>query len=287
MKTVFLIINYNDMKTSEHLIENVKDYQNIDLLLVLDNQSSDSSFSYLYKKYHNGKRVHVIQSEANKGYAYAINFGCSYILSLMNECNLIVSNSDIEIQSNDVIYELLKAKENSNAAMIAPLIRESDGYSKGMKTPTPVQDALMNMVYIHRFFAKKYLQYDDGFYKDRDLVAVDTVLGCFFMIDTNALRDVGFFDEHTFLYYEEYIIGKKLKEKEYKVVVDMNVEVFHNHSVSIDKNLNRLNKWKQLKKSQYYFQTIYNKANLIERFLLNTTRSINYVLFKIIYSIKK
>lgn len=285
MKTVFLIINYNDALTSEKLIENIKDYPSIDLITVLDNKSSDNSFSYLYDKYH-GEHIHVIQSEGNKGYAYAINYGCNYVTTLLGDCNLIVSNSDIEIDNNDSIDKLLKTKKQYNSAITAPVIREHTGFSKGMKTPTPVQDAILNMIYIHRFFTKKYLEYNDEFYKDKEMVEVDTVLGCFFLIDTKALKDVGYFDEHTFLYYEEHIIGKKLKTKNYKVIVDLGIEVFHNHSVSIDKSLNRLGKLKQLKKSQYYFQTQYNHANVFERFLLNFTRGFSYMIFKIVYSIK-
>ena len=285
MKKVFLVINYNDATTTEKLIENIKDYPSIDLIIVLDNKSSDDSFAYLYNKYYS-EDIHVIQSEANKGYAYAINYGCNYATALFGDCNLIVSNSDIEIGTDNVVSGLVESKKQYNAAIVAPIIREHTGFSKGIKTPTPSQDAILNMIYIHRFFTKKYLVYNDKLYKDKNVVEVDTVLGCFFLIDTRALKDVGYFDEHTFLYYEEHIIGKKLKGKNYKVIVDLNVEVFHNHSVSIDKSLNRLGKLKQLKKSQYYFQTQYNHANILEKFLLNFTRGFSYIIFKVVYSIK-
>ncbi len=96
------------------------------------------------------------------------------------------------------------------------------------------------------------------------------------MIDSKHLEEVGFFDENTFLYYEENIIAKKLKDKDLKTYIDCNACVIHNHSVSINKSLNRLNKYVQLKKSQYYFQTVYNHANIFERFLLKLTYYMSY-----------
>ena len=43
----FLIINYNDAKTTIHLLENIKHYSCIDQIVVVDNHSTDDSFDVL------------------------------------------------------------------------------------------------------------------------------------------------------------------------------------------------------------------------------------------------
>lgn len=283
MKSVFLIINYNDVETTMSLIENIKGYACLDLIVVLDNMSTDDSYRIL-KKYC-CSHIHVIQSEANKGYAYAMNYGCKYLINLFGDCNIIVSNADIVINREEDILRLIHTKTDE-MAILAPVIREHDGVSRGWKIPTPFQDSLLNLVYVHRFLKPKLLYYPDEYYQNKELVEVECILGCFFMIDSRYLEKAGFFDENTFLYYEENIMAKKLKDIQAKTMICCEVQVFHNHSVSIDKSVSRLNKYVALKTSQYYFQKHYNHANVFECFLLRFTYWFSYGIFKIIYSLK-
>ncbi|MEG2385022.1 MAG: hypothetical protein RSB19_05570, partial [Erysipelotrichaceae bacterium] len=77
--------------------------------------------------------------------------------------------------------------------------------------------------------------------------------------------------------YEENILYKKLEQIHKKVCIDSNVSVVHNHSVTIDKSMNKLNKYKELKKSQYYFHCVYNKANMLQRCLLKLSDKFTYL----------
>ena len=54
------------------------------------------------------------------------------------------------------------------------------------------------------------------YYKERPyerLIDFEVPSGCFFIIKTDAFMKVGMFDERTFLYAEEIILGYKLKER--------------------------------------------------------------------------
>ncbi len=284
MKNILLIINYNDAETTKVLIDNVRDYEVLDGIVILDNKSSDDSYDELRKL--ETSKIKVIQSEANKGYAYAINFGSNYIRRVFGDSHVIVSNSDIVIYQEDDIQHLIHTHEQTNAGITAPIVREHEGLSKGWKNPTPLQDAILNIVYIHRFLKPKFLYYKDSYYENKKHVPVEVILGCFFIIDTNTLEQVDGFDEHTFLYYEENIMAKKLEQISKQTYIDCEVEIFHNHSVSINKSVSRLRKYTTLKDSQYYFQTKYNHANAFERFLLKLTAKCSYLIFSIAYRVK-
>ena len=65
---------------------------------------------------------------------------------------------------------------------------------------------------------------------------------------------MGYFDEGVFLYYEENIMGIKTKKLGKNIIVCNNVDVIHDHSVSIDKSLKRIKKYDILKTSQEYFE---------------------------------
>ena len=59
-KLVFIIINYNDYKTTKRLLDNIKDYKVIDKIYVVDNHSTDDSYENLKKL--KIKRYEVIET---------------------------------------------------------------------------------------------------------------------------------------------------------------------------------------------------------------------------------
>lgn len=279
MKTIFLIINYNDYHTTEKLLNNIKKYNCIDHILVVDNNSTDDSFSMLNKI--SIDNLTVIKNKENKGYGAGINFGCQYAQSKFGDCYIIVSNPDVVIYSENDLKTLINTFDDETA-IVAPIIKEHEGFNRGWKVPTPVDDILLNLVVIHKILRPKLLFYKDDIYKN-NVVEVEAVSGCFFLINSNYLKKCGYFDENIFLYYEENVISKKIQQIKKKIKINTTVEVFHNHSVTIDKNINKINKYKELKKSQIYFQKYYNHANWIELFLLKLTNKINIVIYHLFY----
>ncbi len=279
MKTGFLIVNYNDFETTNILLNTIQLYQNIDQIVVVDNCSSDNSYSELLKVAN--EHIVILQNSANKGYGSGINLGAKYLIDTLGDCNIIVSNADIVIENEQVLQILIDSKPN-DFGIIAPLIKEHEGYSKGWKIPTPMQDTLLNLVYIHKFLRPKLIEYKAKHYTKDSVVDVEVVSGCFFMIDSKALQQVNYFDEEVFLYYEENIISNKLKSIGKKIYINTSIEVFHNHSVSIDKSINHLGKYKELKKSQLYFQKKYNKANICSIGLLKLSEKLSYVIIKLL-----
>ena len=133
---------------------------------------------------------------------------------------------------------------------------------------------------MHEKVRKKYLHYKEEHYNNK-IVDVDIVSGCFFLIRSDVLKQIDFFDENVFLYYEENILCSKLKQHNLRTVINTDVEVFHNHSVTIDKNIKRINKYKILKNSQMYFEKKYNGANIFEIFLLWLTNKITLLIYYI------
>lgn len=277
MKNCFIIVNYNDYKTTYNLIQNIKNYDIVNEIVIVDNDSKDNSYQELLKLKNN--KITILKNESNKGYGSGINLGSKYLIDKYKKCNIIISNPDIVISSENVIIDLIKTL-SLDVAVVAPIIKEHVGYSKGWIQPTPWIDILSNIVCLHKKVKDRYLLYNDDYYKE-PITEVDIVSGCFFLIRSDALKTINFFDENVFLYYEENILCSKLKENNLKTVINTEIEVFHNHSVTIDKNINRINKYKILKKSQMYFEKKYNNANAFEIFLLWLTSKITLLIYYI------
>lgn len=278
MKNSFLIINYNDYESTSSLLNNIKNYTCLDKIVVVDNASNDGSYEKLIEKYQT-QNISIIKNVANNGYASAINFGVKYLEEKLGESNIIVSNADIVIYCEEDLTQLIQSK-NKDCAILAPIIKEHTGLNRGWKIPTPLQDGLLNLVFIHKFIRPLLIYYKDKHYHD-ELVEVEAVSGCFFLIDSKYLKQVKYFDENTFLYYEENIISKKIETIHKKIIINTKVEVLHNHSISIDKSIKSMKKYQILKKSQFYFQTKYNHANWVDRGFLKFTSGLSYFILKV------
>ncbi len=280
-KLGMVIVNYNDYKTTIELLNNVKDYKCLNSIVIVDNKSTDDSVKYL-KKYES-KKIVVLESAENKGYASGLNIGAKYLNDKYKDCNIIFSNADIIINKEEDLKKL-SSDIKGDIAVVGPTIvqrNEISGeneLSRGWMLPTISDEIKFNLPYISRKYRKEILYHED--YYNEDISIVGVVSGCIFCVSGKVLKEIGYFDENTFLYYEEQILSKKLKDINKQVAVDNNVVVIHNHSVTVDKNIKKINKYKIMKTSQEYFVKKYLNASDKELKKLNFTNKLSlYILY--------
>ena len=82
------------------------------------------------------------------------------------------------------------------------------------------------------------------------------------------MKKIKYFDEGTFLYYEENILAKKAKDKGLKSYVDTKLSINHKQSLSVNKSLKKIGKYKNLKKSMFYYEKNYNHIGFLKLFIL-------------------
>ena len=122
-----VIVNYNDAKTTKRLLDNVKDYQILDKIVVVDNNSTDNSLKEL-KKY-NKKKIEIIENKRNLGYATALNIGAKKVIKELGKCHIIFSNSDVIINGEDSLLELSKTI-SKKIKVVGPTIVEGTNLKK-------------------------------------------------------------------------------------------------------------------------------------------------------------
>jgi len=265
-KLGMVIVNYNDFDLTKRLLNNIKDYKCLSHIVVVDNNSPDDSFEKL--KEFESNRITIIKNRCRQ-YSSGLNVGAKCLIKKVGECNIIFSNSDIIIKGEEDLKKL-SSNSNKDVVVVGPTVEEHGVINRGWPLPTTNQEILFNIPLLSRYFKKKYLSYPEEHYK-KDTSLVDVVSGCFFLVDSKFLEENDYFDEKTFLYYEEQIFAKKVKQAKKKELIDNRVIVIHDHSVTIDKALNRLKKQKTLKQSQRYFCKEYLEANNIQMALLYIT----------------
>ena len=83
---IFLIVNYNDYDNTFKLLKNIKNYNVIDEIVVVDNNSNIECKNKL--KEIKIKRLTILLSSENRGYGSAINIGCRYIKKKYGNANV-------------------------------------------------------------------------------------------------------------------------------------------------------------------------------------------------------
>ena len=265
-KLGMVIVNYNDFDMTSRLLNNVKDYKCLFHIVVVDNNSTDDSFEKL--KEFESNRITIIKN-SSRHFSSGLNVGAKCLIKKVGECNIIFSNSDIIIKGEEDLKKLSSNIKN-DIVVVGPVVNEHGVLNRGWKLPKVNYEILFNIPLLSRYYKKKLLSYSEDCYAS-DTTVVDVVSGCFFIVSGEFLKNNNYFDEHTFLYYEEQIFATKVKKAKKKELIDNQVVIIHDHSVSVDKSIKRLEKQKVLKQSQRYYAKKYQKANKVQMALLYIT----------------
>ena len=272
-KVGMIILNYNDYETTSNYLKTINNYKSLNKIIVVDNNSTDGSFDKL--KGFKNEKIDIIKTDNNNGYSSGNNYGIKYMNDNYDIDYVIISNPDISV-TDSVIERLTKDLDNNeDISLVAPIINQLGEKIRGWRLPNIKDEILSNINFYHRK-VEKNLRYPDEKYTG-NLTRVEVVSGCFFMIRNSVLGMVRNFDEGTFLYYEENILGQKLKNIDKKSFIDNEASVTHNLSVSVDKSFNSIKKYKILKQSQKYYVKYYLKPNFFGNILLVLTYRISLV----------
>lgn len=244
-----VILNYNNAETVKHLWNLIHEYKIIDHIIIVDNLSSDDSYSSL--KQLRTEKVEVIETDYNGGYSYGNNFGSFFLIDKYHPDILIIANPDVEFTEKFIVRIVRDMiKEKAQAA---------SGYMVLPKNSLPIQwnpqiNSFWNETLACTYFIKKLFPYKGKIIKSgTGIQSVEWIPGSLFAIDADVYKKLGGLDERVFLYYEEQILGKKFLNHGYRMIVDTDISYFHNHKFTINRSSNKIVQVKQSYASKYFF----------------------------------
>lgn len=265
-----IVLNYND---SQNTIRICKDYEKmkiVDRIIVVDNNSSDNSFKKLEGL--KGKKIDVIKTDSNNGYAYGNNYGIKYATDNYGDFQYIgISNPDIYVKQEAIDACVNYLDGNENIAICAPKMLDLKGNEhplSGWQLRSIRGDIWDSSLFLTRLVKRPHIEMYDKDYMSQDEITVDCVAGSFFIIRNSIFSEIGYFDENTFLYYEEDILGNKIKKAGYKNVILNKYNFTHMESVSVDKSMKFMKKFKNLQKSKIYYHKTYNENSNFFKILI-------------------
>lgn len=270
MKVAFVVLNYNTYRLTLGFVSNlyrVAAGREFDLIVV-DNHSSNESLDVLEKESCSGSFV-LLKNPVNSGYAAGNNIGIKYAVEHGADY-IIVANNDIEIVSFDVIDGMISLlAENNNIGAVSPRIIGS----KGEKDP-PIyfkKPSFIDLSFGILSFNRKRFSFDDSL-----TTKIYAPRGSFMVLRSTSIRDVGFLDEKTFLYYEEPILAERMLSVGLECWHYGAGYVIHNHGATINSTTNRASICKTLLKSQKYYLTHYRHMGVLKTFICSLYKKIGF-----------
>ena len=264
MKIATIVVNFNDEVDTTNFVSTISKYNCIDRIVVVDNNSTTIG---AFEKLKNLKddKVDVIGSGKNGGYNYGNNFGIKYLESNGEKFDYyLICNPDIEI-SEEAIKKCIDVFGNDkHIGIVAPRmynksdkpIRRSSWKIRTFWRDVVHSTRLLEIIFYSVLRRGEYSEKD----YEKDVLEVEAIAGSCFIIRSDVLHDIDYLDENIFLFYEEDILAKRLKNKGYKVISLNSQKFIHYESQTIGKTFSYFTKMVKLFKSKMYFQKTYNNV---------------------------
>ena len=221
-----LVLNYKGFDDTVECVDNLlqQGYDNFKIV-VLDNDSQDSSFEKLAEKYPD---LLVVQTGANLGYAGGNNVGIR-LAQQAGAKYVGVLNNDITADPFMVNKIVEAMEQDEKLAMTGPVILEWDRdivQSAGARISLYTGDSIF---YHQGEIFDELKQKDTAQYKLNDLG------GAALFVRTEVLEKIGLIPEDYFLFYEETEWCLKAKKAGFKLACVPTTFIHHKESSSIGK----------------------------------------------------
>ena len=232
--TVSIVIYKTPPQKLRRLLESLNHTSlNINVSLI------DNSPTNGLERFIKNSAVHYIHNGENKGYGSANNIILKRTLNIAKYH--LVLNPDIYF--NDSVIEKLYSymEDHKDIGLIMPKVLYPDGTPQYLCKLIPRPYELI----IRRFspWGKLYEQINNRF--ELRFTGYDTVMdvpylsGCFMFMRTEALREIGLFDERFFMYFEDTDLSRRMHKK-YRTVYYPHVSIYHTYDKKSRNNLRLL-----------------------------------------------
>ena len=164
----------------------------------------------------------------NLGYGRGHNIAIRKVLD-SSEFHLVL-NSDITFGPTVLNHLVEYLKEHKEVGLIMPKVLFSNGELQYVckLMPTPI-DLILRRFLPDRFLQKKKEKFELAFTGYDKIMNVPYLSGCFMLLRTKVLKEIGLFDERFFLYPEDLDLTRRIHQK-YQTVFYPNETIVHAHA---------------------------------------------------------
>lgn len=178
-------------------------------VIVVDNASRDGSADMVAKDF---PQAHLERSATNLGFAAANNIG----FRIAGGRYIVLLNPDALVEPATLNKAIAHMDQCPRAGLAGGRLIDHGGADQpsARQFPSLLNEFLVLSGLAARFpCSRLFGRFDRTWADPEKAAAVDWVPGAFSIIRAQALKEIGFFDERFFLYYEEVDLCRRLKNR--------------------------------------------------------------------------
>ena len=250
MKTFDLTVVITSFHSRKKIFSCIESVGKSIKIIVIENSNDETLKEEIYTRYQN---VECVLSKENLGYGAGNNLG----LSMVKTNYALIVNPDVILNNDAVNKFFLSIKNLKDFGIIAP-ISENEKYNN---------------------FSIK---------NDKEIKEVDNVKGFAMFLNMKNLKQINFFDDNFFLYFEEIDLCRRLKENNSKIFIDPKIKVSHSggssHNSKIEKPMELSRNWHWMWSTFYFHKKHYGYLSAIIKILPKFSSSlIKFIIFLITF----
>lgn len=258
MRLSILIVNWNTRDLVISCVNSILKYAPVSSqggpdfsyeVIVVDNASKDGSAEAMINLFGHNKRIRIIQSLRNLGFARGTN------LAYKNSTGeyLFLLNPDAEVTDGALAHLVNYLDEHPEAAVVGPRLVNPDGTLQHSVRRFPgLATSIAVFSGFHRLLKLRgYLMTDFDYNREAE---VDQVMGAALMTRRRITEELGFLDEKFWLWYEEVDFCKRVIEAGYKVMYYPMSTVMHRKGESFSQMPVFMRKRTVARSLIYYFR---------------------------------
>ena len=220
-------------------------------IIIIENSNDHLLKKEIQSRYNN---VECVLSNENLGYGAGNNLG----LSMVKTEYALIINPDVTLKNDAIENFFSSINKVENFGIIAPVSKN-----------------------------EKYSNFNIDL--DKDIKEVQNVKGFAMFLNMKNFKEIGFFDENFFFYFEEIDLCKRLKNNNIKIYIDPSIEVSHlggtSHNEEINKPMELSRNWHWMWSSFYYHKKHFGYMSGLMKILPKLLSSIiKFIIYLIIFN---
>jgi GT2 family glycosyltransferase len=224
--TQIVVLNWNSCEMTANCLRSLLAMRGEQFtIVVIDNGSSDGSVEYLRDTF---PQVQVIAQPCNLGFAAGCNVGMGIALDSGTEYVLLVNN-DTQVDPEMLEELLCEARKNPAAAMVSPKIFYYN--------PPDIIWWAGGRYSLWRGLPSHVGRHERNGPKLDEPCAIEWATGCVLLLRSEALRQVGMFDERIFGNGEDLDLSLRLLKYGWTIRYAPRARVWHKEGVDYRRNV--------------------------------------------------
>lgn len=214
MKLSILIVNWNTRDLVVKCVNSILKYAPNFFyeVVIVDNASQDGSADTITNLFGHHKHIHLIQSLRNLGFAKGCNLG--YKSSAGEYVMLLNPDTEVYAEALEALVRYMDG--HPEVGVVGPKLLNPNGTVQPSVRRFPtLRSSIAVFSGLHRFLPLSgYLMADFDYEREAE---VDQVMGAALLTRRKIIEELGFLDDHFWLWYEEVDFCKRVNEAGYKI----------------------------------------------------------------------